>query len=171
MGLLWSWRSMCRWLLHRTNGEIPPTEWEWASVKAASANGQTEQKEMLWLMGGGKRLGNQHVILRLGGEIDNLRPPFSHTDVLAPGPGKPIPSDLPNSARSLSPYLTLGTVTLTGHRRPTKVTFPRSYPLHREWMYTHFSVQFPSFVFWVSLIDPGAAVFNLISYLKKKQLI
>lgn len=99
---LWSSCSVCRWLLHRNNSEIP--EWERKeSAKKKPKNPTTLQvrmdksvcgeKELLWqIETHALDLGKACVRAFLKTDIHVS----FHADVLAPGPGKMFPSDLPN---------------------------------------------------------------------------
>lgn len=116
--------------LNESERECEGCECEWTKRSTTERDALTDRE---------KRLGNQWIVLRLEEETDTCVPfPTLLCRHLVLESRSPLTS--PNSARSLSPYLTLGTVTLTGHHRPTKVTFPRSYYLNRELMYAHFNV-------------------------------
>lgn len=96
---LWSSCSVCRWLLHRNNSEIP--EWERKNRvqkknknPTASENGQ---KCARWKRAALTDRNTRDLSKACVRAFQNTDIHVSfHTDVLAPGPGKMFPSDLPN---------------------------------------------------------------------------
>lgn len=85
---LWSSCSMCRWILHRTNSEIPSTEWERAREK--ERGGAITEWE--WTNGALKKKLLREIEITIWKSVNcpktGINVPLSHTDLLAPGPGK-----------------------------------------------------------------------------------
>lgn len=94
---LWSSCSVCRWLLHRNNSEIP--EWERKRrvqkkpLQVRMDKSVHSEKGLLWQIEI-HALNLSKACIRVFQNTD-IHVSF-HTDVLAPGPGKMFPSDLPN---------------------------------------------------------------------------
>lgn len=95
---LWSSCSVCRWLLHRNNSEIP--EWERKkrvqkkkTLQVRMDKSVHREKGLLWQIET-HALNLSKACVRVFQNTD-IHVSF-HTDVLAPGPGKMFPSDLPN---------------------------------------------------------------------------